>query len=108
MIQKNIPNVVFKWCFFFEPGGLPLPFLGDDPEAELTTFCDGEDMGPPEASPGGEVRVNKPIDPSGPYFLGLPLFFFTASPITFIFTFCCCCGGGATVMGGATTAGSVE
>ena len=93
-------------CFLLEPGGLPLAFFNEE----------GEEADPPPPPPaaaaadeGGGAAVvgdeNPPLDwftvteggggvgerpnamvPSGPYFLGLPLFLFIGSPPMFMFS----------------------
>nr|ACL52488.1 unknown [Zea mays] len=64
-------------CFFLpDPGGRPLRLpsgLGVDPPPP--------DWAPvASVTPAAAVLSPKPMLPSGPYFLGLPLFFFTRSP----------------------------
>lgn len=81
-------------CFLPEPGGLPLAFLvegdGDDgiPEGGGTAreggWCsDGEKCTPggggAAAVGGGEGTRAMAMEPSGPYFLGLPLLRLTVS-----------------------------
>ena len=60
---------VARCCFLPLPGGRPLGRFSEevpDPGVELAVADMGESI--------------KETDPSGPYFLGLPLFFFTGSP----------------------------
>lgn len=86
-----------------EPGGLPLDFLNEEggeanPPGGETVAGAAAAAGGGEKAPldgvslavGGAGTKANDIDPSGPYFLGLPLLRFRGSPPLLIFMFRLC------------------
>ena len=68
-------------CFLLEPGGRPLAFFKEEGEADPAE-AGGEENAPPDwdtFTPEGAGDNASAMVPSGPYFLGLPLFLFKGS-----------------------------